>query len=317
MATCDWPIWVTSKLGDTYQVPCGRCPNCRDNKVDEWVFRLLQQERSTVSAYFITLTYDTESVPLTPNGFMTLYKKDPAPKKYIYLLDDDGNKFRVLNPEHDPSYIKRDIPSFIKRLRNTQEGKISYYACGEYGSLNKRPHYHLIVFGITTQMFDAGEDARGYKKYFSRVVSKCWPFGKIDIGTATGDSAAYCAKYLSKPYRIPEHARDDRVREFSLMSNELGDGYLTPEIMAYHSADLDRNYVTYPDGYKKKLPRYYRERLYNEVERDVQNKRIVRLYNQKFLDCDAALRKSMVMIFLSRSILRIKSVLVCLLIGKI
>lgn len=96
--------------------PCGRCPNCRKNRVRQWMFRLLQEEKQYEEAHFVTLTYDTRTVPITPKGFMSLRKKD--------------------------------LQDFWKRLRKAQPGtKIRYYVVGEYGPKTDRPHYHAVVFG--------------------------------------------------------------------------------------------------------------------------------------------------------------------------
>lgn len=102
-------------------VPCGKCPECLKRRVSGWSFRLMQEERRSSSAYFITLTYDTQHVPISRNGFMTL--------------------------------DKRDVQLFMKRLRKAVSLKddsitIKYYLCGEYGKDRSRPHYHAIVFNV-------------------------------------------------------------------------------------------------------------------------------------------------------------------------
>lgn len=99
---------------ETIAVPCGRCPACYKRRVSGWSFRLLQEEKISVSSHFITLTYDTKNVPITKNGFMQINK--------------------------------RDLQLFFKRLRKCNEEKIRYYAVGEYGGKTNRPHYHIILF---------------------------------------------------------------------------------------------------------------------------------------------------------------------------
>lgn len=101
-------------------VPCGRCPNCIERRVNEWILRLKTEELQSSSSYFITLTYDTDHVPITKNGYMTLEKTD--------------------------------LQKFWKRLRKLQpDHKVKYYAVGEYGTIRKRPHYHAIVFNTTPE----------------------------------------------------------------------------------------------------------------------------------------------------------------------
>lgn len=114
---CDTPIFIKVRgyIRDV-PVPCSRCPNCKRSRVSQWTFRLQQEDRISSSSYFITLTYDTRHVPISPNGFMTLRKED--------------------------------IQLFWKRLRKYQKAKIKYYLAGEYGEKTWRPHYHAIVFNV-------------------------------------------------------------------------------------------------------------------------------------------------------------------------
>lgn len=106
-------------------VPCGRCLHCRKRYVSNWSFRLMQEEKVCDSATFLTLTYDSDHVPLTRNGFMSLKK--------------------------------RDLQLFFKRLRKAHVGKykgrrIKYYAVGEYGGRTRRPHYHIILFNADVEL---------------------------------------------------------------------------------------------------------------------------------------------------------------------
>lgn len=117
MAECLTPFSVTLDNENVVQVPCGKCPICRARRISQWSFRLMEQEKVSTSAHFITLTYATEHVPITGKGFMSI--------------------------------VKRDIQLFLKRLRKSHhpsEHPIKYYAVGEYGGRTNRPHYHVIIF---------------------------------------------------------------------------------------------------------------------------------------------------------------------------
>lgn len=112
---------------DEIHVPCGRCPECVSRRISAWSFRLMQEDKNSLSANFITLTYDTKHVPISRNGFMSL--------------------------------DKRDLQLFFKRLRKNQNTKgniyntpIKYYAVGEYGGTTNRPHYHLILFNASIEL---------------------------------------------------------------------------------------------------------------------------------------------------------------------
>lgn len=234
---CDSPYYVLPKAGtEKVPVPCGKCPPCKKRRIDGWVFRMMQQEKVATFAHFVTLTYDTTVVPISPNGFMTLEKSD--------------------------------FQAFMKRLRkNTGIQGIKYYAVGEYGTKNNRPHYHAIIFDCPDK--DAYNTA--------------WGKGNVHVGDCTNDSVAYCMKYLDKPHKKRIHARDDREFEFPLMSKGIGKNYLTKEVIGYHKADITRLYVTKAGGHKVALPRYYREKIYSEQEKKQQVIVIASLSEQKDL----------------------------------
>ncbi len=150
------------------------------------------------------------------------------------------------------------------------DNKLRYYAAGEYGSKNNRPHYHAIIFNVPdSEMFYNAWHLNGE------------PIGSIHVGNVSTDSVAYTMKYIDKPSRIPFHARDDRAKEFSLMSKGLGFSYLErPGIQNYHTSDLSRLYITKLDGHKIAMPRYYRNKLYSEAEMKLQTALIAHIVEQ-------------------------------------
>ncbi len=199
---------------DDVLVDCGQCPPCKHRRVNDWVFRLEREEERSTSSHFITLTYDTDHVPITSNGFMTLHK--------------------------------RHFQLFMKRLRKNQQTKMKYYAVGEYGDQKYRPHYHAIIFNV--------EDINYFQKE--------WIYGTVHLGDAQKDSMAYTAKYIDKLKRIPIHGRDDRQKEFSLMSLGLGSNFMTENMINWYLEDYTRNYVINSTGHKQALPRYYRRKMF-------------------------------------------------------
>lgn len=172
---CLTPITITIKRTDEKQsVPCGKCPQCLARRISGWSFRLMQEDKKSDSSHFITLTYDTDTVPISDKGYMSLNK--------------------------------RDVQLFFKRLRKAHgKSNIKYYACGEYGTKGKRPHYHAILFNANIELL---QDA--------------WRCGQIHYGTVSAASVGYTLKYMCKPSKIPMHKNDDRQPEFSLMSKNWG-----------------------------------------------------------------------------------------------
>ena len=93
-------------------LPCGKCLDCKLDYGRQWAIRCLHEKKMHERSCFITLTYDNNNLP---------------------------------NP---PTVAKEELQKFFKRLRKKLvKEKIRYFACGEYGSQNFRPHYHAIIFG--------------------------------------------------------------------------------------------------------------------------------------------------------------------------
>ena len=222
MAQCISP-WSKKINGQNTTLPCGKCYNCKARRVSGWSFRLLKQAEVSTSAFFLTLTYDPEKVPITDKKFMTL--------------------------------DKTDLQKFLKRLRKSY-GKtnpnIKYYACGEYGGNTERPHYHMVIFNA-----------------HEKNIINAWQLGHVHFGNVSPASVGYTLKYMSKNTLIPKHKNDDRNKEFSLMSKKMGAHYLTPQMIQWHKNNLEeRMYIPLKDGKKIAMPRYYKDKIYSQYQKD-------------------------------------------------
>lgn len=119
---CLTPLTLKDNTQVSFPVDCGKCPQCVKKRASGWSFRLRKQAEVSTSALFITLTYDTEHVPITNKGYMTL------------------------NPNH--------VTLWLKRLRKQHQEKIKYFYVGEYGSQTERPHYHMIIYNADMNIID-------------------------------------------------------------------------------------------------------------------------------------------------------------------
>ncbi|AXH77834.1 MAG: replication initiator protein [Microviridae sp.] len=222
---CMNPFTLSEENG-SHVVPCGKCYNCKRRRASSWSVRLVNEGNYSTSAYFLTLTYDTTTVPISDNGFMTL--------------------------------SKTDLQKFFKRLRKWH-GKnttpLKYYAVGEYGGKTKRPHYHIIIFNA---------DLNHFERSWSIDLK---PLGLIHIGDVREASIGYTLKYICKESQIPMHKNDDRQKEFALMSKGLGKNYLTDKMVTWHKNNIEnRVYIPLKDGKKAPMPRYYKQKIYDESE---------------------------------------------------
>lgn len=222
--------------GSDIDLPCSRCYACKAKKVAGWSFRIMKEAEVSTSAFFLTLTYAPEHVPITKNGFMTL--------------------------------LKKDVQNFMKRFRKTQTNKLKYYAVGEYGEA-LRPHYHIIIFNMELEEMLSSKECNLIKQGLIILDGKhpmnipSWEKGHVTIGQLSPASAQYTLKYVSKDSTVGKHDRDDRQKEFSLMSKKLGANYLTKSMRRWHKKDiLNRMYVRTKDGINISMPRYYKDKIY-------------------------------------------------------
>lgn len=119
MAQCIRPINLPRT---ETSVPCGHCGFCLQNRKQDWQFRIANELKYAITAFFVTLTYSDDYVPV---------------KNGVDVLD------------------KTDLQKFFKRLRKAHalhsHTQIRYYAVGEYGTQYLRPHYHIILFNAHQQ----------------------------------------------------------------------------------------------------------------------------------------------------------------------
>lgn len=303
MTGCDSPYNVkltnekSLKLGvNNIPVPCGRCLNCKQRRVAQWSIRLMKEMEVSTSAYFVTLTYDPLHVPITENGFMTLLKNSKQNEKA-----NEIEKLRYTGSD-------RSLQAFFKRLRYYEleyrdlydrkikkvikRKNIKYYGCGEYGSVRRRPHYHIIIFNLSSE--ESIRKAWATADVRNGITVDWIPFGGYDIGEVNNNTIDYCLKYICKDNWNRMHKNDDRVKEFSLMSKGLGINFITPEIESFYNKRLDLNYTINQKGHKVPMPRYFRDKMMTEetkedsmgiikraveLERDKEEKRLGKNYD--------------------------------------
>lgn len=203
--------------------PCGQCLSCRINRRRYWTCRLLLESLDHEKSIFLTLTYDDEHLP------------------------------------EKSELVKRDVQLFIKRLRKRIEPvKIRYYACGEYGSLKHRPHYHLIIFGI-----DFMDPA---------FYGEIWPFGFVYAGECNRHTIQYVAGYVTKKF---VKKSDGIQREFTLCSRRPGLGYGSIERLFTIISSRKYSHLfpgsNFPltmrfDGVSLPFDRFIRDKLYKMTE---------------------------------------------------
>lgn len=185
-------------------VPCGHCIGCRLDKSRQWADRMMLELDHSKTAIFLTLTYDDFNIPVA----CTL---------------DDGSVLFTLN--------KRDVQLFMKRLRKAFSGReIRFYLAGEYGTETHRPHYHLILFGLSLSDFPDIQPVRrnffGQLLYKSDIMYNIWKLGHVALAEVSWQTCAYVARYCVKKMSADVSRETFESfglqSEFALMSRKPG-----------------------------------------------------------------------------------------------
>jgi len=147
------------------EIPCGQCIGCRLDKSRTWAARCMHEAQFYQDNSFLTLTLTDENLTSGKFGIATL--------------------------------DSRQLELFWKRLRKAGF-KTRYYACGEYGDVTGRPHYHSVCFGLSFPDKKLYTSKNGHNLYTSETLDKIWGLGNCWIGDVTFESCAYVARYIMK-----------------------------------------------------------------------------------------------------------------------
>lgn len=249
------------------EVACGKCVECKRQVVNSWVFRLEQEARIADTAFFVTLTYNEDFVPRMPNGDLTL------------RYDDFKAFMKRLRKRHSKYYSENQSPRF--------------FCVGEYGTTTYRPHFHAIIFNATVENI-----VKSWSKWF-QDEEILRPLGFVHIGKFSMASARYTMNYLQKPMyekiRIESGAEWKTnkwgqrklvggtwtgCKEMRKMSQGLGKAFLSDKQTVKYYSDVENQTVVLSNGQNIRIPRYYRDRLYDDEMKE-QSRRKMFMDGQK------------------------------------
>lgn len=174
-----------------------------------------------------------------------LMQEERVSKSSMFITLTYSDKFLPLIG-NNPVLKKSDFQNYIKRLRKVNQ-KLRYYAVGEYGTRTERPHYHAIMFNAKKK--DAVEKWRSSDE----------EIGNVFIGDVNQASIHYVTGYLVNN-KLDKN--DPRESPFSLMSKGLGSNYVDIA-REYHQENVELQ-VTFPDGKKINMPRYYKDKFFEK-----------------------------------------------------
>ncbi|MBA7539829.1 hypothetical protein ES705_32114 [subsurface metagenome] len=180
------------------------------------------------------------------------------------------------------SLCKRDVQLFLKRIRKHankstlgkgktvkvseikgNEPKIRYYIVGEYGTKTNRPHYHGLYFNLPVDIISEFQEL--------------WKLGFVYIGSVTDASIHYVTSYIINRQKENEGIENS----FSIMSRKpgIGNSYLE-DAEKWHKKGLVF-YVVNEGGFRQRIPRYYKRKIFSETEIEINNLALQLCYDDK------------------------------------
>lgn len=190
------PYQVYDLSPKKYQVPCGKCLECRSLVQSDWCTRLAYEinmfYRNGGIGVFLTFTYNDDNLPIF------------EPLKQPCFRHDDVLKFL----DRINLYMQRTYGSYMYK----------YFFCSEYGKNTQRPHYHglfLLKHGVDWPSFV--EKARSLWSEHGYLFPKFDGHMYVDndglcVSPTLNNGAAsarYVSKYITKDmsfYNIPSIA---------------------------------------------------------------------------------------------------------------
>ena len=219
-------------------IPCGQCLGCKAARATQWAQRCEHESTSWEHNTFLTLTYDDHHLP--ENGYLDAQELARFVKR-----------------------LRQRRARTDRRLQGDQTSTIRYFACGEYGDTNQRPHYHAILFNCgfhrgTRVSGKLGEPSE-LDQYQHELLAELWPWGRHTYGKATPAAANYIAQYTMKKQGAGDHDADGvwRPAPFLRMSTKppIGARWLDR-----YKEDLQHGYLV-AGTRQTAIPRTYRRRL--------------------------------------------------------
>ena len=209
-------------------VGCGKCIECKKQKSNSWRVRLQEEIKINKNTKFVTLTFET---------------------KYLKELK---NNIKGLNGyELDNEICTLGVRRFLERWRKKYKKSVKHWLVTELGQTN---YEHVHIHGII------------WTNESNETIEKLWKYGKIWVGDYVNEKTInYIVKYINKT--------DFKHKEYNskvLCSAGIGKNYIDRYDAKTNKyvKNNTKEYYKLNNGIKVSLPIYYRNKIYNEYERE-------------------------------------------------
>lgn len=212
-------------------IGCGKCLECMKQKKRQWQVRLLEEVSTRKDGQFVTLSFSDEELTK-----LEIEAKEENPELTGYDLDNRSATIAVRR--------------FTENWRNETGHQPRRWLITELGTKStERIHIHGIIW------------TRNVK-----LIHELWKYGNVYIGTyVNGATANYITKYCTKT-----DLKHPNYQPKIMCSKGIGKGYTKGAWAKYngYNGENTKDYYTTATGHKLSLPIYYRNKIYNEEQRE-------------------------------------------------
>lgn len=212
-------------------IGCQKCIECRKQKAREWNVRLHEEIRHSKNGIFVTLTLSNESFTELSIGE------------------------RAEGYELDNAIATKAVRRFLERWRKKYKKSVKHFLVTELGHQGtENIHLHGLIWT------DHNPDE----------IKRIWQYGYSWLSTDNNGyvnetTINYITKYITKP--------DQDHKEYKpiiLCSKGIGNGYLcrTDSKNNIYQKEKTKEYYKTRQGKKLALPKYYRNKIYTEEQRE-------------------------------------------------
>lgn len=216
------------------KVGCGWCSECRRQLSNNWRIRLYEELKANKNCLFVTLSFSPENIQKL--------EEDMYNKNWRGLGE---NEIKQTDVNLLAAYAVR---MWSERWRKFNKKAPKHWLITELGETNsERIHLHGLIWGD------------------KKLLEKTWKYGNIYIGKWVDERTInYIVKYVTKIDKLHEG-----YKQKIFVSKGIGKNYIENN-KSKHKYLNDKTNTTYltRNGIKLGLPRYYKEKLWSEEERE-------------------------------------------------
>lgn len=234
---CLYPILIKNPRYKSTKKNKGKIPECTDERtkfVPIGCGNCIECRRQKANGWRVRLTQEMRTNPQC--YFVTLTFNNEA-------IDEIAAKWNV---QESNALATIAVRKFLERVRKDTKKSVKHWLITELGGENERIHLHGFIWSDNIK----------------RIMEK-WNYGFYYIGKYCNDKTInYCVKYVMKT--------DEKHKNFKpviLCSKGIG-GDVNLQRCKFNGDKTNENFRL-PNGRLTALPIYYRNKVYNETERQI------------------------------------------------